>query len=58
MNSNPLGNDYRQTIIDTYFLNGLPNELAEQAAIEVFKKQVQDLDKPNTLEIDHGMDFS
>ena len=57
-NSNPVGNDYNQTIIDTYFLNGLPDELAEQDAIEVFKRQVQDLDKPNTLEVDHGMDFS
>jgi len=57
-NSNPVGNDYNQTIMDTYFLNGLPDELAEQDAIEVFKRQVQDLDKPNTLEVDHGMDFS
>ena len=57
-NSNPVGNDYNHTIIDAYFLNGLPDELAEQDAIEVFKRQVQDLDKPNTLEVDHGMDFS
>ena len=57
-NSNPDGNDYNHTIIDAYFLNGLPDELAEQDAIEVFKRQVQDLDKPNTLEVDHGMDFS
>lgn len=55
--ANPIANNYNQTIVDTYFLNGLPDELAEQDAIEVFKRQVQDLDKPNTLEIDHGMDF-
>lgn len=51
-------NNYYQTIVDTYFLNGLPDELAEQDAIEIFKERVQDLDKPNTLEIDNGMDFS
>jgi DNA helicase-2/ATP-dependent DNA helicase PcrA len=56
--ANPSTNNPFQTIVDTYFLNGLPDELAEQDAIEVFKGQVQDLDKPNTLEIDNGMDFS
>lgn len=56
--SNSVVNNYNQTIVDTYFLNGLPDELAEQDAIEVFKRQVQDLDKPNAMEIDHGMDFS
>jgi DNA helicase-2/ATP-dependent DNA helicase PcrA len=53
----PINNQF-QTIIDTYFLNGLPNELAEQDSIEIFHGQVQDLNEPNTLEINYGMDFS
>ncbi len=55
---NPSPNNPFQTIVDTYFLNGLPDELAEQDAIEIFNRQVQDLDKANTLEIYNGMDFS
>ncbi len=43
--------------IDHYFLNGLPDELAKQEVIELFKREVKDLDKPNTLAVDYGMDF-
>lgn len=50
-------NNQFQAVIDTYFLNGLPNELAEQDSIEMFHGQVQDLNEPNTLEINYGMDF-
>jgi DNA helicase-2/ATP-dependent DNA helicase PcrA len=51
-------NNHSQTIANTYFLNGLPDELAEQETIESCKQQVQDLESPNSLVIDHGMDFS
>jgi len=45
------------TIEEQYFLNGLPEEIAEQGTIEVQRREVKDLDKPNTINIDYGMDF-
>lgn len=46
------------TIEDQYFLNGLPEEIAEQGIIDVQRREIKDLDKPNSLNIDYGMDFS
>lgn len=46
------------TIEEQYFLNGLPDEIAEQGIIEVQRRQAKDLNKPNSLNIDYGMDFS
>ena len=46
------------TIEERYFFNGLPDEIAEQGIIETQRREVTDLDKPNNLNIDYGMDFS
>lgn len=45
-------------IQEQYFLNGLPDTFAEQGIIEVQRREVKDLNKPNDLKIDYGMDFS
>lgn len=45
------------TIEEQYFLNGLPDEIAEQGIIEVQRREIKDLEKPNSLNIDYGMDF-
>lgn len=41
-----------------YFLNGLPQELAEQVTIERQNNKVKDIDKPNILDLSIGMDFN
>jgi DNA helicase II / ATP-dependent DNA helicase PcrA len=46
------------TVEEQYFLNGLPDEIAEQGIIETQRREVKDLDKPNSLGIEYGMDFS
>ncbi len=45
------------TIEEQYFLNGLPDEIADQGIIEVQRREIKDLNKPNSLNIDYGMDF-
>lgn len=45
------------TIEERYFLNGLPDKIAEQGIIEIQRREVKDLDKPNNLNIEYGMDF-
>lgn len=45
------------TIEEQYFLNGLPDEIAEQGIIEVQRREIKDLEKPNSLNVDYGMDF-
>ncbi len=50
-------NKSEKTIEEQYFLNGLPNELAEQEVIEVFNRQTKDLKEPNSLDVSYGMDF-
>jgi DNA helicase-2/ATP-dependent DNA helicase PcrA len=58
LSNNTSNNNPFQTVAEHYFLNGLPDELAEQNVIEIDKRAIQDLDKPNTIEIDYGLDFS
>ena len=48
----------KEKIEDHYFLNGMPDDLVIQDAIEVFKKEVKDLDKPNEIIVNYGMDFN
>ena len=51
-------NDGLITIEERYFFNGLPDEIAEQGIIETQRREVTDLEKPNNLNINYGMDFS
>lgn len=52
-------NNDRLTIAEEqYFLNGLPDEIAEQGVIGFQRREVKDLDIPNKLEINYGMDFT
>ena len=46
------------TIEEQYFLNGLPDEIAEQDTIEVQRREIRDLERPNSLDINYGMDFN
>jgi DNA helicase-2/ATP-dependent DNA helicase PcrA len=51
-------NDDLISIEEQYFLNSLPDGMVEQGIIEVQRREIKDLDKPNNLNIDYGMDFS
>lgn len=43
---------------EQYFLNGLPENMTEQVTIERFKKEMNDIDEPNEIDLSNGMDFS
>ena len=43
---------------EQYFLNSLPDDIAEQNIIEVQRREVKDIEIPNKLNIEYGMDFS
>ncbi len=45
-------------ILETYFLNALPEKLVKQEIIKFSKESVSDIEKPNELIIDYGIDFS
>lgn len=45
-------------ILETYFLNALPEKLAKQEIVKFSKENVGDIKKPNQLIIDYGIDFS
>lgn len=47
-----------ELIQDKYFLNGIPDDLTEQLTIERPRREVKDIDKPNSLDLSSGMDFS
>ena len=44
-------------ILETYFLNALPKNLAKQEVVKLLKKKPQDISKPNELIISYGIDF-
>jgi DNA helicase-2/ATP-dependent DNA helicase PcrA len=45
-------------ILKTYFLNALPEKLVKQEIVKFSKESVGDIEKPNELIIDYGIDFS
>ncbi len=45
-------------ILETYFLNALPEKLVKQEIVKFSKESVSDIEKPNELIIDYGIDFS
>ncbi len=45
-------------ILETYFLNALPEKLVKQEIVKSSKESVSDIEKPNELIIDYGIDFS
>ncbi len=51
-------NSSNRKSVDSYFLNGLPDNLVVQETIGRTKKEVKDIDTPNPLDISLGMDFS
>ena len=51
-------NKERELIQEQYFLNGLPDYMTEQVTIERFKREMQDIEKPNTIDLSTGLDFS
>ncbi|MCK0132487.1 ATP-dependent helicase [Flavobacteriaceae bacterium F08102] len=48
----------RELIQEQYFLNGLPDYMTEQITIERFKREMKDIEKPNTIDLSTGLDFS
>lgn len=52
--------DIEQPVLiqDKYFLNGIPDDLTEQLTIERPKREVKDIDNPNSLDLSIGMDYS
>jgi DNA helicase-2/ATP-dependent DNA helicase PcrA len=50
--------DLGMPVMESYFLNGLPDELVEQKTIELMTREVQDIDNPNSLDNNYGIDFS
>lgn len=48
----------QELIQEQYFLNGLPENMTEQVTIERFKKEMNDIEEPNEIDLSTGMDFS
>jgi len=50
--------DKENKVIESYFLNELPDELVEQQAYSMSRGLYDDIDEANELDFDFGMDFS